>query len=193
MIKSIKQLKRELDARVDEAEIVRDEEGRAVIEMTVLRDDDFLSDFSAGTKPMISSEVAEYLTESALPIPPQSPVCVKIYSDCIDENEKEVYTNALHGYFERHYLENRISLKRNNSASLIMLIIGLVTLAIGLSVGFFELVPVLGEALDIFAWVFIWEAVDLFFLERKLLQIKQIRYLRFYECKIEYLPQEKSL
>ena len=46
MIKSIQELKRQLNARVLEDSVERDDEGRAVISMSVLNDDDFLSDFS---------------------------------------------------------------------------------------------------------------------------------------------------
>jgi hypothetical protein len=44
------------------------------------------------------------------------------------------------------------------------------------------------EIVNIFAWVFMWEAVNIFFLECTMLSFKQRRYLRLYESVIEYLP-----
>ncbi len=192
MIKSIKELKRYYDRRMEEEEIVRDEEGQAVIEMTVRDDGGFLSPYSAGARPMISGEVADYLMESAVSLAPHEPVCLQIHSDCIDEEEKTIYAHALHDYFSAHYFENAVTLRRNAVLSCIMAIVGLLTLTLGITLGIFEWVPVLGEALDIFAWVFLWEAVDLFFLERAVLRMKSRRYLRFADAKIVYSDLEKA-
>lgn len=192
MIKSIKELKRYYDNRIEQEEIERDGEGRAVIEMTVRDDGGFLSPYSAGTRPMISGEVADYLLESAISLAPHEPICLKIHSDCIDEEEKTVYSHALHDYFSAHYFENAVMLRRNAVLSCIMAVIGLLTLTLGITLGIFEWVPVLGEALDIFAWVFLWEAVDVYFLERAVLRVKGRRYLRFADAKIEYCEMEKA-
>lgn len=192
MIKTLRELKSELDARAAVGEIERDDEGRAVIGMTVVNDDDFLSDYSLSANPSVNPEIADYLNESVMALPPQTPLHVKIHSDCIDEDEQSVYTCAIRGYYERRYRETAVSLKHNATISLVMLLIGILALAVGVSVSLFTLIPVLGETLDIFAWVFIWEAVDLFFLERKLLKIKQSRHMRFYEAVIEYCPRSQK-
>ena len=49
-------------------------------------------------------------------------------------------------------------------------------------------VEIFTEIIDIFAWVFMWEAVDIFFLQCTMLNFKQKRYLRLYDSIIEYLP-----
>ena len=192
MIKSIKELKKSFDSRIAEEEIVRDEEGRAVIEMTVRDDEGFLSPYSASSRPIISGEVADYLLESAVSLAPHEPICLKIYSDCIDEGKKTVYSQALRDYFSAHYRENAVSLRHNAFVACIMAIIGLLTLTVGIALGIFEWVPVLGEALDIFAWVFLWEAVDVFFLERAVLRMKSRRYLRFSDAEILFLDMQKA-
>ena len=51
---------------------------------------------------------------------------------------------------------------------------------------------VLLEVIDIFAWVFLWEAVDLFCFECTALRIKSWRYLALSSCVVEYLPLTKS-
>lgn len=192
MIKSLKELKKSIDGRMKEKEIVRDEEGRAVIEMTVRDDGGMLSPYSAGTRPMLGADVAEYLQSCALPIPPKEPLSLKIYSDCIDDGEKAVYTQALRDYFYAHYCENALLLRRNALVSLLMTIVGVLALTVGIVFGIFEWVPVLGEVLDIFAWVFLWEAVDQFFLERAVLRLKSRRYLRFADAKVIYSEIQKT-
>lgn len=183
-MRSFKELKNRMEARARADEIERDVEGRAVIEMTVLRDEDFLSDFSAGSKPVVSSEVADFLNENARAFLPKEPVCIRIYSNCIEKDEERVYSEALKEYYVRHYKENRRELKRNALLSLMMAIVGLFALSAAISVSVLCDIPVLSEAMDIFAWVFLWEAVDLFFLERMRLRAERDRCLRFIDAKI---------
>ena len=192
MIKSIKELKKNMDARLHREEVERDEEGRAVIEMTVMSDEDFLSDFSVGRRPTVSSEVAEFLEESARAFLPAEPIRLNIYSDCITEEKQEGYSAALKEYYKRHYEENRRDLRRNAWISLIMAIIGIIALTVVITLAVFEKLPVFSEAIDIFAWVFLWEAVDLFFLERAVLRAKRNRYLRLIDANIVFYPKTEE-
>ncbi|MDE6273421.1 MAG: hypothetical protein K2L87_00030 [Clostridiales bacterium] len=192
MIESIKELKRQLDARAKQDEIERDDEGRAVIEMSVLKDEDFLSDFSSGKAPTVSGEVAEFLNESAMAFLPKEQLHIKIYSDCIDSEEEKSYKTALREYYVRHYKRNRQELRRNAIVSAIMFLIGIAALSIGVTFTFFGRHEVWGEILDIFAWVFIWEAVDLFFLERSVLRMGRMRCLSFIAAKISYYPRSQE-
>lgn len=43
------------------------------------------------------------------------------------------------------------------------------------------------EVIDIFAWVFLWEAVDLFFIERSHLLVRAKRLQNFIQMQINYL------
>ncbi len=171
--------------RLREEQIERDEEGRAVVKMTVLRDEDFLSDFSAGSIPVISSQVAEFIEERTSAFSPQEPLSLNIYSDCIDSQEKIVYD-------VRHYSENKRELVRNTFISAIMAAVGILALSVVILFYFFERHPVLTEIVDIFAWVFLWEAVDLFFLQRSILRGKRARHLRLIEAKIKFFPLEEA-
>lgn len=189
MIKSLKELKTQLDARAKADEAERDEEGRAVIEMTVLKDEDFLSDLSAGKTPVVSSEVADFLAENAMAFHPNEQICIRISSDCIDEQEEKLYTLALKEYYVRRYKQNRRDLKRNAFFSAVMALIGLAVLSAVVTFSVLNITPVLSEALDIFAWVFLWEAVDLFFLQRQVLRYERYRALRFIEAKVVFIAR----
>lgn len=193
MVKTVKELKRRMDARARADEVERDEEGRAVIGMTVLKDEDFLSAFSAGRQPVVSTEVAEFLDESAKAFLPREPVRINIYSDCIDKEEEKTYSEALKEYYVRHYKENRRELKRNAVVSLLMAVVGLLALTGSLLLSYLLKNAVVSEATDIFAWVFLWEAVDLFFLERMVLRAERDRCLRFIEANICYYPRGAAL
>jgi len=188
---SVKGLKERLDGRVKRDEIERDEEGRAVIGMTVLRDDDFLSCYSAGETPVISAEIAAFLEENTLALRPGEPLHVRIDSDCIDETEREIYCTALREYYVRRYKRSHMQLRRNALAALIMAMIGFLTLAAVVVFSVLGTLPVLSEVIDIFAWVFLWESVDLFFLQRTALRYERDRYLHFIDAVIEFRPLQK--
>ncbi len=102
--------------------------------------------------------------------------------------EEKLYIDGLKEYYVRHYEHNRGQLKRNLLFSVIMAVIGIFGIAAALAISFYGKIPVLAEAVDIFAWVFLWEAVDLFFLQRSLLRVERNRCLRFFEAKILFLP-----
>ena len=79
--------------------------------------------------------------------------------------------------------------RRLTLMALLMAFVGIaaLTLMIGLEVTGNKTAIAL-EVIDIFAWVFLWEAVDIFFLQCTLLRFKQKRYLSLADCVVEYLP-----
>lgn len=185
MIRSIKEIKREADARMKESEIARDEEGRAVIEVTVRSDEDFLSDYSVG-KPVISTDLAEFLHGQLDALPPKEPLLLRICGTCIDEEEKPLYEGALREYALRSYRKTQRAMKRNAAISAIMFAIGVLGLIATVLYSVFGGNVIFSEVLDIFAWVFVWEAVDLFFLERGALRAERLRALRLYDAKVQF-------
>ncbi len=42
------------------------------------------------------------------------------------------------------------------------------------------------ECIDIFAWVFLWEAVDQFFIERGAIMLRRKRFKNFLEMEVSY-------
>lgn len=188
MIHSLGELKKIAHARAKAREIVRDEEGRAVIPMTVRDDTDFLSPFSFSGKETVSDGVADFLERGALPFRHKESLTVRIYSDCIDDEEKKVYAEAIREHFFGQHLQNARRLKRNAVSAVLLFLCGAVLLGLMAILMTYSVSDILVEIVDIFAWVFIWEAVDIFCLERELLRMKQERYLRFMNCKVEYFP-----
>ncbi len=186
-MKTLKELKKEADERLRASVPQRDGEGRAVVELTVRRDEDFLSDYSV-EKPEISSAVADFLQEQTSALRPKDPILLRIYSDCIDEEEKGTYEGALREHALRRYHGASSGMKRNAAIAAVMFAIGVLGLVATVLCNLFADNPVFSEVLDIFAWVFVWEAVDLFFLQRASLRAERTRALRLYDAKVEYHP-----
>lgn len=99
VVKQRKEIKREAKKQSSERKYLRDADGRVIINMTVKDDTDFLSVFSTGDTPVISSEVAEFLENSTQSIRPKEQLILKIHSDCIDDNEKKEYGRAIKEYY----------------------------------------------------------------------------------------------
>lgn len=179
-------LRRELNARLSAEEIERDEEGRAVIGMTVRDDREFLSDLSANGRPTISSEVAEFIERGAMQYPPKERLCLHVRSDCIDEKEQNVYRGAIAEYYRLQYRQDVRDLRRNLFVSLAMTLAGVIALVVTLVVAYLSSNAILSEMLDIVAWVFLWEAVDQFFLERSLLRMRRNRCLALISMRVVF-------
>ena len=68
----------------------QEKSGGRVVNMIVKDDTDFLSVFSESETPVISGEVAEFIENRTMTMPPKEQLTLKIHSDCIDENEKKL-------------------------------------------------------------------------------------------------------
>lgn len=185
MIKNLKKLQKEVDQKVHQHRIQYDEEGRATIKIIVQNDDSFLSPY-CNDKSIISDEVADFLEYTCKPLRAKEQLAIQIYSNVIDENEKVIYQEAISNYYLSDYMENKLSLKRNVFISIIMAVIAVFALALMITLNAFEANEVFIEVIDIFGWVFMWEAVDIFFIERSILRLKKYRYLAFIDAKITF-------
>ncbi len=186
MLKEFKELKKELDARGTYT-AAYDDEGRELIALSVHNDDSFLSPYSMGKAPKLSEEVVSFLDESTRGIRPDSHVHLAIHSDSIDEEEAARYESAIRSHYESTYHSIRAEKKHLHRIALIMALVAVFALSfmIGIDVaGQGDAVFV--EVVDIFAWVFMWEAVDIFFLQCTLLRARERRALILAESRISF-------
>lgn len=95
-------------------------EQNAKINMTVNDDSDFLSPYAETGKPVISSEVAEFLENSANAFHPKERITLTVHSNCIDDDEKIVYEKAIRNYFSLQLNEvNQKHAQKNNNSHLV--------------------------------------------------------------------------
>ena len=135
--------------------------------MTIRDDSGFLSDFWA-QEPVISAEAADYLDNAVRSFPRKTvkEIEIRIASDNASRFEKQIFTEAIHNYFENRLVDLREDLRRNVYTSLILFIVGAVILAVMVILEHLGMKPYLSEIFDIVGWVFVWEATDEFCLER---------------------------
>lgn len=157
-----------------------------IINMAVKDDSTFLSPFSNVGKAVISKDVADFIENSAKEFHPNTDLTLNIYSNEIDENEKILYKQAIVTYFNLKITDINREIKRKNIISTIFLSIGIIALTFMVIFHSLYERKVISEFIDIFAWVFIWEAVDQFFIEKNALIIQKKRLTHFTTMTINY-------
>lgn len=163
-----------------------DEEGRVIISMTVKNDEGFLSVYSEGQTPVISSEVAEFIESRTETLPPKTPLALHIHSTCIDSDEKEFYRRAIREYYEEKSAANDRRLWRNRLIATVLAVVGVGVLALAIALGDAEMNPVLAGVIDIVAWVLLWEATDVSLFRNYEARSLRHRYRRYTEMKVAY-------
>ena len=125
-------------------------------------------------------------------MPPQKRVAVHIHSDCIDEQEQVRYRAAVATTFRDAYDELALESRRSVISAVVMLLFGVLLLGVMWELSAGNRSEILIEVVDIFAWVFVWEAVDTFFLTRTVQLQQKKRCLSLIYAKICFFPLEKK-
>ncbi len=163
------------------------DDNRMIINMEINDHEIFLDKFSRYDYPIISTEIAEYLEKVTTSIKPNERFTLRIYSDCIDDYEKNIYTMAIKNYYIDKYIVKNRELKNYRRLSFILGFIGILVLTFVIILEYSEKSVLWMRVFDIVAWVFIWEAVDIFFFKCKELRLNQMRNLNFIDMEIEYI------
>ena len=187
-----RQLKEKAKELQKEDKQIYDEEGRAVINMTVLDDNEFLSPYGEEKDIVISRETAAFLEHSTRAIHHNRDLTLVISSNVIDEKEKVLYKKGIHNYFENSFLALQKDLKRNLWTSIIFALIGVLYFAVLIVVSLFVDYDLILEMLSIAGWVFLWEAFELFFIDRTEMKNRQYRAYAFLNAKIIYEELNKK-
>lgn len=192
MFRSLRAWRKAAKDCLSKREIERDGEGVPVVHMTVLDDSDFLSPLSYHRAEVLSSEVSSFLEKRVNAMPPQKRVAVHIHSDCIDEQEQVRYRAAVATTFRDAYDELAQESRRSVISAVVMLLFGVLLLGVMWALSAGNRSEILIEVVDIFAWVFVWEAVDTFFLTRTVQLQQKKRCLSLIYAKICFFPLEKK-
>ena len=184
-----KQIKHELKNR----QIEFDDEGRSIIDITVYDDEYFLSPYTSNNNELISDEVATFLDHSVKVVSPKEPLHINIISNSINQNEEIVYKRAIKNYYLNQIVDINRKLRFNSIASAMFTLIGLLTFFILLLLDSTITSEIIYEIFSIFGWVFLWEAVDQFFIERNKLNRQKNRDLNIYGAKITFNKLNKKI
>lgn len=187
MKKRLKTIKETIEKNKKEHQFQYDEDNRLIINMEIQNDDNFLDEFSRTDYPIISTQIAEYIEKVTTALKPTEKYTLRIHSDCIDENEKMIYTKAIKNYYMDKYIVDNRKLKNNRKISAFLGLIVILILIFVIILEYQENSVLWMRVFDIVAWVFIWEAVDIMAFKCKELRINQLKYLNLIDMNIEYI------
>ncbi len=184
-IKKLREESRAFDSSPEKPET--DEDGRALVRLRVRNDDGFLSPFYAEGCPVISGETAAFLEQSVKHVRPENKVRFVISGNCVEETERPLYQKAIENYYRQEFSETRDQIRRNTAAGTVMTAIAVLVFLLAITLTALSAATLILDVLDVVAWVFLWEAVDLFFLQRPILRIKQLRNLQIATAKVDFV------
>lgn len=157
-----------------EYEIVKDEEGRSLIEIKVDNKDSVLSSFST-KEAIISNELAEFINHQLRPMTLTNGIHLNLVCDDITDEEKKIYDSAIRNYYKHELIEKNRELTRNKVLVWVMGILGTIILAVSILLSVLEKLTIFASVIDIVAWVLLWEAVDLHIFQRPKIEIEELR------------------
>lgn len=188
---SYKELKdKEIELEKEEKQVY-DEEGRAVVNLTVLDDSEFLSPYGEENDVLISGETASFIEHSIKPVHHRKNLTLVLNSNVIDENEQAVFEKGVRNYYENTFLELKKKLKANLLVTILLTIAGFIWFGALIAISIFFEYDLIIEMISIAGWVFLWEAVDLFCLQRPSLKRKQFRAYALMNSKIVFQKLKK--
>lgn len=163
-----------------------DESGRQLVKIHVSDDSNFLSPFSTDGLPMLSSETAEFLEHNIKHLRPNTPLHIKIEGQCIDPQERILYEKAIRSYYHAEFAEIVRNIRKNTIQTVTMTLLAALTFAFALILTQRDMESIFLEMIDVVAWVFMWEAADIFFFQRSALRMKRLRYFNLIQADISF-------
>jgi len=165
------------------------ERGDRLIKLHINDVDYFLSPLSVDGVPCISDETAFLLNYylKNMSVDSDEKIFFEITGHNLSLAEQELYRKAIKNYYREEFLDVQDDMKLNRRNTILMLVSGaffillrlLLPLTIGWRLDFLE-------PINIVAWVFLWEAVELQIFKRPKLKEIQIRNLKILEAEIEF-------
>ena len=141
------------------------------------------SEYNYDSNEILNPSLSDFIIEKANDIPPKSHLRVKIFTDD-DVNEEEVKT-AYKNKFRNEFEESEHKLRKNMLFALVMLILGVLFMGFLILEIYLLDNYILSTILEIAVWVFIWEAVDSYFLERATIRRWRYQMARLYYADLE--------
>ena len=147
-----------------------------------------ISKFSYDEYDKLNKELSEFVLDKTKTMPLNKDFKLNFYVNSpIEKNEVQI---TLQNHFREEYMEVKHELKRANIISLIMLILGIISLtALVVAHRFFDYFY-FTTILEISSWVFVWEAVDIFFLQRSKIRRQCLLFKKLYSATIEIITNK---
>ena len=125
---------------------------------------DSLSYFSTKESPTPNQELIEYIDEQVSCISHKNNLKFVVHTSKQNPVQPEEFENLLDRYYETQVVKSHIESKSLTFQGIVMLIVGLLIFTSYVLLKVYVTQSLWLELIDILAWVFVWESVDLIFL-----------------------------
>lgn len=159
---------------------------KSIINININDKESVLSPFS-NDKVIISSDLVEFLDYKLSPVVIKNDIQLNISCKNLEEEDKKIYEQAIKNYYEDLYHIKKREVHRKTLISLILLLAGIFVIAITLILEETGNNIIKARVNDIVAWVFVWEAVDIFFFQRPKVSFDKRKSLKMMNATISYV------
>lgn len=174
------------DKKILEKDRPVDSVGRAIVEIKIKDKSEVLSPFVIDGQEVINAEFANLIDNTVKSIPPSQSININISCNKLTESDKDSFTHAIKNYYKNSTLDSQRKMNNNTKILIAMLILSIFSLTALFLVNFFNVYWLIVEIVDIVAWVFTWETIDLFVFQRNMQRYEKLRYLALYNCYVTY-------
>lgn len=168
--------------------LMLDSNDNAVISINAPKQEQIFSEYDYDSGEDLNQELSDFIINKAKFVPINKEIKLKLYTEKI--TDKGNIENAIKNNFKKKYIETQNEIKKNTLFAFAMFIVGLFSLAILLLMHRFFYNVYTEVILEIVTWVFIWEAVDAFFLKRLGLKREATIYLKLYLAEMKVIKLE---
>ncbi len=163
-----------------------DDSGRKLVKVGLAKNYDFLSPLSPNGEPCITEEVAQFLEHSTKHLRPDYSLHFVFEGTSLSDEEKRIYTSAIHNYYHNEFTEIVRELQKNMAQTIIMVAVSAVIFALNIFLKNSGENQIIYNIIDIIAWVFAWEATDIFFLQRPSMRLRRLRLFNIIQSTISF-------
>ena len=164
----------------------KDNEGRAIINVSIRDKEEVLSPFCYDDKDIIKEEFASHLDNIIKSVPPKQKINLTIKCENLNKNEKDQINGAIKNYYKNKIADSQLRLKNAYLVFAICVVLSILALGLLFVVHYFNATFILIEVVDILAWVFVWEGADILIFQQGIIRMEKARFTALYNSKINF-------
>ena len=168
-----------------------DDDGKAYISTKVSSINDIISKHSIKDYEWVNPDFIHYVEDMAYYIPVEESIVLEICGHRFSEKEQALIRRVLTQYFGLKLGDAIIDINIMKKKSMILLVFGIISILLFMLLNIINVIPTLAEIIAIGLWFFLWEYLDLRFLDGSELFTKKLEAAQLANVKIVFNEKEK--
>lgn len=168
-----------------------DDDGKAYISTKVSSINDIISKHSIKDYEWVNPDFIHYVEDMAYYIPVEESIVLEICGHRFSEKEQALIRRVLTQYFGLKLGDAIIDINIMKKKSMVLLVFGIISILLFMLLNIINVIPTLAEIIAIGLWFFLWEYLDLRFLDGSDLAVKKLEAAQLANVKIIFNENEK--